>query len=51
MSNTKIPAIPVQLDAAAFQRLTDGLTLLWPDSSEQLFNEPIDQLTVSNASA
>jgi hypothetical protein len=31
--------IPTQLDAAAFQRVADALTLLWPEPSGQLYDE------------
>ena len=46
-----ITAIPVQLDAAAFQRLTEGLSLLWPEPSGALLEEPIDEVNVSNTGA
>ena len=51
MTATTIPVIPVQLDAAAFQRLTEGLSLLWPEPPGQLLEEPTDELTVSNDNA
>jgi hypothetical protein len=42
MTATTIPTIPVQLDAAAFQRLTEGLSLLWPEQTGQLYDELIE---------
>ena len=39
LTREKTAFIPAQLDAAAFQRVADALTLLWPEESGQLYDE------------